>query len=202
MAAPRKVFRIEEIAAARHDHSRDGAQAAAPKGDAPVHHTEIMQALNALSAMMNRPARRPATTAPSAATRLRIEEFKRVTQELDAVTAATAQATHRIIAAAEEIDQLADNLSATLKGKMEQDLVHDIADQIVGIFEACNFQDLTGQRVTKVQAMLKLLEGKIAGAGSPAKSPVDSAAPALHGPRLESDNGHIVQSDIDAMFDG
>lgn len=199
MAAPRKIFRIEEIAAARLEPTGDGAQAAAPKGDVPAHHAEIMQALNALSVMMNRPARKPATAAPAAAARLRAEEFKRIMQELDAVTAATAQATHRIITAAEEIDQLADNLSATLKGKMERDLVHDISDHIIGIFEACNFQDLTGQRIAKVQAMLKLLEGDPA--TIPA-APNDKAAPALHGPRLESDHGHIAQSGIDAMFDG
>jgi chemotaxis protein CheZ len=203
MAAPRKIFRIEEIAAARMERTGDGAKTAPQAGDMPAHHAEVIQALSALSAMMNRTARPRAAAAPAAAARLRQEELTRIAQELEAVIGATARATHKIITAAEEIDQLADNLSATLKSKMERDLVHDISDQVIGVFEACNFQDLTGQRIGKVQAMLKLLEDS-AGAGNPPKTPAasgDSAAPSLHGPRLDSDHGHAAQSDIDAMFD-
>lgn len=214
MAAPRKIFRIEEIAAARLEPTGDGAQAAAPKGDVPAHHAEIMQALNALSVMMNRPARKPATAAPAAAARLRAEEFKRIMQELDAVTAATAQATHRIITAAEEIDQLADNLSATLKGKMERDLVHDISDHIIGIFEACNFQDLTGQRISKVMGTMRFIENhinvmmEIWGGVDAIKAHVppivdmrEGDARLLNGPKLDGDHGHASQDDIDALFD-
>jgi len=199
MAAPRKIFRIEETAVARLPRNDAGALITAVTGDAPAHHTEIMQALNALSAMMNRPARPQATAAPTAATQLREEDLARIAQELDAVTAASDQATHKIITAAEEIDQLADNLSATLKAKMDRDLVHDISDLIIGIFEACNFQDLIGQRIGKVQSMLKAFGD----AGKPVKTRAASNddAPALHGPRLGSDAGHIAQSDIDAMFE-
>ena len=204
MAAPRKVFRIEEIAAARLERTDDGAQTAARAGDLPAHHAEIMQALNALSTMMNRTAQPRAAAAPTAAARLHQKELTRIVQELEAVIGATAQATHKIITAAEEIDQLADNLSASLKSNMERDLVHDISDQIIGIFEACNFQDLTGQRIGKAQEMLKQLEDNAADAGNPAKTPAasgDNATPSLHGPRLASDHGHVAQNDIDAMFD-
>jgi chemotaxis protein CheZ len=202
MAAPRKIFRIEETATAR--LKGDGAQPPAYSGDMPAHHGEIMQALGALQAMMNRTARPPiAATAPSAAAELRAALLTRIAHELEAVTAGTAQATQRILTAAEEIDQLADNLSAALRGKIEQDLAHDISDQVIRIFEACNFQDLIGQRIGKVMATLKLVEDNIAtvlnGTKTAAPPRVDGA-PSLHGPRLDSDHGHVTQSDIDAMF--
>jgi chemotaxis regulatin CheY-phosphate phosphatase CheZ len=204
MAAPRKIFRIEETAAAR--LKGDGAQPPAYSGDMPEHHGEIMQALGALQTMMNRTARPPiAAAAPSAAAELRAALLSRIAHELEAVTAGTAQATQRILTAAEEVDQLADNLSAALRGKIEQDLAHDIADQVIRIFEACNFQDLIGQRIGKVMATLKLVEDNIASVlnGTKTAPPLRrDGVPSLHGPRLESDHGHVTQSDIDAMFGG
>ncbi len=202
MAAPRKIFRIEETVAAR--LKGDGAQPPAYTGDMPAHHGEIMQALGALQAMMNRTTRPPiAVTAPGAAADLRAALLSRIAHELEAVTAGTAQATQKILTAAEEIDQLANNLSAALRGKIEQDLAHDISDQIIRIFEACNFQDLIGQRIGKVMATLKLVDDNIASVLNGTKTaapPRRDGAPLLHGPRLESDHGHVTQSDIDAMF--
>jgi chemotaxis protein CheZ len=197
MAAPRKVFRIEEIAAARQLRSEDGAP------PAPPHHGEIMAALGALQAMMNRPPRQPiAATKPDGAAEQHAAHLARIAGELDAVTAGTTQATQKILTAAEEIDQLADNLSAALKGKVEQDLAQDISDQVIRIFEACNFQDLIGQRVGKVLATLKLIEDGTAGPRNGTKTPpAPGEEPCLHGPRLETDRGHVAQSDIDAMFD-
>ncbi len=73
----------------------------------------------------------------------------------------TAQATQKILAAAEEIDQAADSLSAALKGRIEQGAAQDIRDLVIRIFEACNFQDLIGQRITKVMATLKPIEDQL-----------------------------------------
>jgi chemotaxis protein CheZ len=206
MAAPRKIFRIEETASARFRCDGDGAQPPPCSGDMPAHHGEIMQALGALQAMMNRTARPPlAAAAPGAAAELRAALLVGIAHELEAVIAGTAQATQRILTAAEEVDQLADNLSAALKGKIEQDLAHDISDQVVRIFEACNFQDLIGQRIGKVMATLKLVEDNIASVLNGTKTappPRRDGVPSLHGPRLDSDHGHIAQSDIDAMFGG
>ncbi len=76
---------------------------------------------------------------------------------------------------------------------------------MIRIFEACNFQDLIGQRVAKVMATVKFVEDHIARVldeithiTSPPAPP--DAAQVLHGPRLDIDRGHVSQSDIDAMF--
>jgi chemotaxis protein CheZ len=219
MPAPRRIFRIEENAAAMPD--RDGT--AAPSSP---HLGEIMEALGALRAMMgvvspsqaqtsSQPVR-PVPTSAAAAARLAkelnqiaggrkqlpIAHLSRISDELQAVITGTEQASQKILASAEEIDQLANNLSAALKGKIEQGLAQDISELIIGIFEACNFQDLIGQRVTKVMTTLDAIEehvsevlDEISAAAAP---PGDTQY--LHGPRLDSDPGHISQAEIDAMF--
>ena len=172
MAEPRKIFRIEETAAARF---RVTARPSPPTAKAQISEP---------------------SSGGSSGMALQAEQLSRVGDELEAVTTGTEQATQKILAAAEEIDQLANNLSAALKGKIEQDLAQDIADTVIRIFEACNFQDLIGQRVSKVMTTIKLIEG---GEINAAPSRADSAQ-FLHGPRLDSDNGHVSQSEIDAMF--
>ncbi|MFY9693189.1 MAG: hypothetical protein WAK35_05550 [Xanthobacteraceae bacterium] len=191
MPEPRRIFRIEKTAAARRVHPAPGASASSHGG-------EVMQALAALQALM---AAAPASLATDAAAPCQAgaghaaapqaDDMARVADELDAVSAGTAQATQKILAAAEEIDQLANNLSAALKGRLERELAQDIADSALRIFEACNFQDLIGQRVAKVMKTLKVDEALSAPA---------TDAPDLHGPRLDHDKGHLSQRDIYLMF--
>jgi chemotaxis protein CheZ len=73
--------------------------------------------------------------------------------ELDAVVAATAKATGEILDKAENLEKLGATLAP------EQRAV--INDAVTGIFEACNFQDVTGQRITKVVKTLNYIETKI-----------------------------------------
>lgn len=191
MAAPRKVFRIEQTPAARLA-ARVNAAAVSP------HHGEIMQAVGALQALMAAAPPPPPSDAivvradaGRAETALQADNLARIAHELEATADATAQATQKILAAAEEIDQLADNLSAALKGRIEQELAQDISDSVLRIFEACNFQDLIGQRIAKVMKTLRI--------GEPSTS-AEVDAPALHGPRLDGDKGHMSQAEIDALF--
>ncbi len=194
MPEPRRVFRIEQTAAARRMHQAPGAPAS-------PQHDEIIQALAALRATIATTPTLPAVDAVASCqvdaghqAASQTNSMARIADELDAVTAGTAQATQKILAAAEEIDQLADSLSAALKGKLEQELAQDIADSVLRIFEACNFQDLIGQRVAKVMKTLTVKDAEPAPAGD--------APPDLHGPRLDGDKGHLSQSEIDAMFGG
>jgi chemotaxis protein CheZ len=84
---------------------------------------------------------------------------------------------------------------------------------VVRIFEACNFQDLIGQRVSKVLATLSFVEQRIVhmveiwgGVDAmndqmhAAMAERDAVAPALHGPRLDGDSGHVTQAEVDAIF--
>jgi chemotaxis protein CheZ len=140
-------------------------------------------------------------------------EMKRVTHELDAIVGGTESATEGILSAAEFIDQAANTLSAAVKSEQDQALAHDIQDHVVKIFEACNFQDLTGQRITKVVGTLKFIETHVirmmeiwGGLESfkdiaPAEMETREGEIALvNGPRLDGDLGHASQDEIDALF--
>jgi chemotaxis protein CheZ len=141
-------------------------------------------------------------------------EMKRVTHELDAVVGGTERATESILAAAEFIDQAASSLGASLKSEQDKAVAHDIQDRVIEIFEACNFQDLTGQRISKVVATLKFIETHIVrmmeiwgGIESfqditpEAMAVRDGDAKLVNGPKLEGEQGHASQDEIDALFD-
>jgi chemotaxis protein CheZ len=140
-------------------------------------------------------------------------EMARVTHELDAIVGGTEKATDQILAAAEDIDQAAQTLIARLKDDQNRQLVQDTQEHVIHIFEACNFQDLTGQRITKVVATLKFIEEHIirmmeiwGGIESfkdiapEAMKERNGDAKLLNGPRLENDLGHASQDEIDALF--
>jgi chemotaxis protein CheZ len=228
MGEQRKIFRIEETAARGLIHGlAPQPPSAAEDNPAALAHAEIMRELGALRALLTTtPAPASSSTAPSPRgeiarlatelhlihsairgtnneplepeSRLPSEQMTRIAHELEAVLKGSEQATQKILAAAEDIDQAANNLSAALKGEIEQGLAQDIQDRVIEIFEACNFQDLTSQRVVKVMATLDRIEGQITRALTELAQSGD--APIMHGPRLDSDGGHVTQHDIDSMF--
>jgi len=125
----------------------------------------------------------------------------------------TESATEQILSNAEEIDQLASTLAARLKNDQNQQLIADVQERVIKIFEACNFQDLTGQRITKVVSTLKFIETHILRmmeiwGGLEAfreieaekMSKPDGDAGLLNGPKIEGEVGHASQDDIDALF--
>ncbi|MEQ9170427.1 MAG: protein phosphatase CheZ [Rhodospirillales bacterium] len=73
--------------------------------------------------------------------------------ELDAIVEATAEATNSIMDAVGEIEEV----MSKLKGKNSERLM----DATTKIYEACGFQDITGQRITKVVGALQHIEEKI-----------------------------------------
>jgi chemotaxis protein CheZ len=125
--------------------------------------------------------------------------MSRFTHELEAAVRTSEQATQKILAAAEEIDQAANNLAAAVKGDTEQGLAQDIRDRVIAIFEACNFQDVTSQRLAKVGTALAGMEKLIGAALGELGSDTLSAA---HGPPLDGDDGHVSQSEVDSLFAG
>ncbi|WP_319530977.1 protein phosphatase CheZ [uncultured Cohaesibacter sp.] len=140
-------------------------------------------------------------------------EMNRVTDELDAIVEGTEQATEQILASAEIIDENATKLSKVLTGEEDQ-WTHEIQESVVSVFEACNFQDLTGQRITKVVNVLRFIEGRIVNmmdiwggiehfmeieVDNPLEKEGDAAL--LNGPALADEEGVASQADIDALFD-
>jgi chemotaxis protein CheZ len=122
------------------------------------------------------------------------------TDELDAIVEHTAHATDAILESCEMLDEVA----ATVTGEAATKL---LAAQ-TKIYEACSFQDITGQRITKVVTTLKVIEEKVAhiiatfGASTEghgrAATAISSDADLLNGPQLPA---HAMdQSDIDKLL--
>ncbi|MBF0267548.1 MAG: hypothetical protein HQL44_03035 [Alphaproteobacteria bacterium] len=148
-------------------------------------------------------ALRPATTGD--------DHIVAVTNELDAVVEATENATQGILEKAEQIDGVVHNLLAHVQDNHGRNLADQISDHVVGIYEACNFQDITGQRITKVVNTLKFIETRVnamieiwgddsfsemAPSASPDQIHADDHL--VSGPALEGRG--ISQDDIDKLF--
>src|SRR5450755_2028116 len=141
-------------------------------------------------------------------------EMAKVNGELGAVVGGTEEATQQILEAAEAIDNASSALAKVNSPDQQKLLSEEIQERVVSIFEACNFQDLTGQRISKVMATMKFIENHIVvmmdiWGGVDA---IKAHAPAvideregddrlLNGPKLDGDAGHASQNDIDALFD-
>jgi chemotaxis protein CheZ len=141
------------------------------------------------------------------------EEMARVNGELGAVVGGTEEATQQILEAAESIDQSASALMKVNSPDQQKLLSEEIQERVVSIFEACNFQDLTGQRIKKVMTTMKFIEnhitvmmdiwGGVDAIKSHAPPIVDTREgdeKLLNGPKLDDDVGHASQDDIDALF--
>ena len=121
------------------------------------------------------------------------------TDELDAIVAHTAAATDSILDVCEGLDEI----GTALQGKHAIQL----QDATTRIYEACSFQDITGQRISKIVATLKTIELKVAhivATFSPA-GPVIAALPLppkeaalLNGPQLPANA--MAQDEIDRLL--
>ena len=122
--------------------------------------------------------------------------------KLGAAVEGMEKATVKILKSSEVIDESAKALAATLKTDYERGLAQDIQESVVRIYEACNFQDLAGQRIGNVIATLSMIEDRLAALLDPSKvQPTEKAGNGLlNGPRLDGAGGHKSQSDIDAIF--
>src|SRR3984893_13178721 len=142
------------------------------------------------------------------------EEMAKVNGELGAVVGGTEEATQQILEAAEAIDNAATALAKVNTPDQQKLLSEEIQERVVSIFEACNFQDLTGQRISKVMTTMKFIEnhiiimmdiwGGVDAIKAHAPAIVDDRegdARLLNGPKLDGDVGHASQNDIDALFD-
>src|SRR5690606_26207106 len=123
------------------------------------------------------------------------------TDELDAVVGATAEATGTIMDACEVVEAIA----ATLGGETGDAL----AAEVTKIYEACSFQDITGQRIkkvvttlqvieTKVDALLGVLADKMPGIEQGAGEEEGEGDSLLNGPQLPEKA--VTQADIDKLL--
>jgi chemotaxis protein CheZ len=123
------------------------------------------------------------------------------TDELDAIVAHTASATDAILESCETLD--------TVAGRVGGKAAEKLQEATTRIYEACSFQDITGQRITKVVGALKTIEEKVAriiatfghktaGLSLPPPTALTAEAELLNGPQLPRQA--MDQSDIDKLM--
>jgi chemotaxis protein CheZ len=141
--------------------------------------------------------------------------FEGMADRLDAIMSSTAEATDTILAAMEEIDNAVEQLRGQGLAPEAAGLCDKIAEQTTVAMEACSFQDLTGQRVSKVVGSLRFVEERVnAMADLFGRQEIESISQsvefdsdedtiddgvALEGPQRKGEA--ISQDDIDALFD-
>lgn len=132
--------------------------------------------------------------------------INRATMELDEVVKATEEATNNIMDAADAIQ----NISGGLEDK---DAAQKIVDETMKIYDACSFQDITGQRINKVlrtieevearvMRLITLFGGHLPDGYVPKELPERTKRPdedLMEGPQLSGDKPS--QEDVDALFD-
>ena len=127
-------------------------------------------------------------------TDVRPEFIVKATDELDAIVEGTAAATNRIMDAADVVMDVA--------GRIPKEDADKAMAAATSIYEACTFQDITGQRVTKIVAMLKAIEAHFDklvvafGVLDPGRDDMSVAVAALP----EAQSVAASQSDIDALL--
>ncbi|WP_323796814.1 protein phosphatase CheZ [Nisaea sp.] len=89
------------------------------------------------------------------------DKFESATEELSEIVRQTETATDGIMNSAEKIEEVIADLLTVTTDEYANSRLGDIADLITGIYEACNFQDLTGQRINKVIKVLNYIEERV-----------------------------------------
>ena len=139
--------------------------------------------------------------------------FKTMSDQLDAIIAHTDSATHTILQNLESVMELMEKLREQAPSDDVSALCDQVFEKTTGAMEACTFQDITGQRVTKIVGSMRFVEERVNAMitlmGKDGIEATDTAMPEeekeksedeklLNGPQLPGEA--ISQDDIDKLF--
>lgn len=138
------------------------------------------------------------------------DDFESMGDQMVAVVKATEEATNTIMEAMESNGEAIARLREKIDDPDQLALLDKIVDNGNCVFEACAFQDITGQRVGRVAKSIIFVEERVEalkhllGEDELAKVEVESEDPEsdvalLNGPQLEGQG--LSQDDIDSLFD-
>lgn len=138
-------------------------------------------------------------------------QFGTMGEQLDIIITATEDATNTIMEVVEKNDVIVDGLMKKFEGDAETTaMLNDIVNNNMEVIQACSFQDLTGQRVSRVIKSISYVETRVLNLtdiwGKEELEKVELEAvektedeKLLHGPQ---DPGRgISQDEIDSLFD-
>jgi len=138
-------------------------------------------------------------------------QFETMSEQLEAIVKATDEATHRIMTAMEENEKIINEIQGKVKDPAVKEGLLKMVGNINTVFEACSFQDITGQRVGKVAKSLTYVEDRVNsiteiwGRDEIEKTEVAAEEKTadeklLGGPALDPQRA-ISQDEIDSLFD-
>lgn len=140
-----------------------------------------------------------------------VNKFETMGQQLDGIVEATSDATDTIMDAVERSGEAVDKLSSSLTEPSLLALLDRISDCNNTVFEACAFQDLTGQRVARIVKSVTYVETRVNALmkiwgrqeldrveRQPAEAQTDDQS-LLNGPQRKAQA--ISQDEIDKLFD-
>jgi chemotaxis protein CheZ len=122
-------------------------------------------------------------------TKMHSESIPAAGQELDAIVTATESASNRILECAEQVMEADTRDPARYK--------EFVKARMLAVFEACEFQDLTGQRIAKVIDTLKQIEVRVARFASAARAAEKPGSRSRTRPPRSKDNS---QEAVDRIF--
>jgi chemotaxis protein CheZ len=136
--------------------------------------------------------------------------FESMGEQLDAIVQATEAATNLIMEMVEKNQEAVNTLKETVTEPEQVALLDQIIDNGNAVFEACSFQDITGQRVSKIVKSVTYVEQRVNTLvevwGRDALDSVEVVAEEktadeamLSGPQLKGQG--ISQDEIDKLFD-
>ncbi|MDX1484115.1 MAG: hypothetical protein R3229_06515 [Alphaproteobacteria bacterium] len=137
--------------------------------------------------------------------------FESMGEQMDAIVGATEEATNRIMTAMESSGSIIEELRERIDAPDQAALLDRLDANAGAVFEACAFQDITGQRVSKVAKSITYVEARVAklielmGVEETAQATVSSEGDGsedeklMHGPQLQGEG--LSQEDINKLFD-
>jgi chemotaxis protein CheZ len=87
--------------------------------------------------------------------------FEKMSDQLDAILTSTGEATHSVLEGLEDISSTAEELRDIPDPAKVEELCDRITEKSMKGMEACSFQDLTGQRITKIVHSLRFIEERV-----------------------------------------
>jgi chemotaxis protein CheZ len=139
------------------------------------------------------------------------DRFQAMSKQLDGILEATADASDKIMGAVEKNNEAIEKLQALVSDDEQAAVIEEIIAGHNEIFEACAFQDLTGQRVTQLSKSVEYVEERVASLHELwGKEELDKIElepevdltedeKLLNGPQAKAEA--LNQADIDSMFD-
>jgi len=137
--------------------------------------------------------------------------FDNMSDQLDAIVKATEEATDTIMGCMEKNDEAVDELRKSITDEAQLALLDGISSNGAEVFEACSFQDITGQRITKVVKSVTYVEDRVNALINvwgkdeierievQPETDMTEDEKLLRGPALDGEG--ITQDEIDKLFD-